>query len=306
MEIITALSLEIGHRHQPVVTSYQLGCMIFQLYAEKSYRGEALKRIQKDVPDRARYNELVAGLVKSGVLQHSKDVPSREVYAVLGQDTAAAEDVACCVDPFCYLSHMSAMVYHGFTDRLPKMLFLTTPPQPLWGQMAEQRMDKDIGAEKLVAYHEAALPALRRFRLPKIRRKTVSIYSTVHCDAGAYLNVPDRPLRVATIGRTFLDMIREPDLCGGIYHVLDVYAEHAGRYLRQIVDVIDRHGKKIEKVRAGYILDERLGLSHPTIDAWRSQVQRGGSQKLYAKGAYSVHYSEKWCLSINIEEAEES
>ncbi len=174
---------------------------------------------------------------------------------------------------------MSAMVYHGFTDRLPKTLFLTTLPQPLWGQMAEQRMEKDIGSDKLEAYHKAALPALRRFRLPKIRRKTVCIYSTMHCDAGAYLNVPERPLRVATIGRTFLDMIREPDLCGGIYHVLDIFAEHASRYLKQIVDVIDRHGKKIEKVRAGYILEERLDLSHPTI----GRVAQPSAARRFAK-----------------------
>jgi predicted transcriptional regulator of viral defense system len=115
-------------------------------------------------------------------------------------------------------------------------------------------------------------------------------------------------MRVATIGRTFLDMIREPELCGGIYHVLEVYAEYAQRYLRLIVDVIDRHGSKIDKVRAGYILDERLELPHAnsTIESWRALVQRGGSRKLQANAPYSSRFSEKWCLSINIEEAEEA
>jgi predicted transcriptional regulator of viral defense system len=305
MEIITALTLEIGQRHQPVMTTYQLGCLVFRLYQDKTYHGEALKRLQRDVPDHSRYSELVRALVKNGVLKHSNDVPSKAVYTVLGQGNAEAEDIACCVDPFCYVSHMSAMAYHGFTDRLPKILFLTTLPQTQWTQLALQRMEKDIGAE-IDQYREAALPVLRRLVLGKIHRKTINVYATVHCDPGAYINVQGRTLRVSTIGRTFLDMIREPDLCGGIYHVLDVYANHASRYLRQIVEVIDRHGKKIEKVRAGYILDERLGLSHPLIDAWQSQVQRGGSQKLIAKAPYSVHFSEKWCLSINIEETEES
>jgi hypothetical protein len=59
-------------------------------------------------------------------------------------------------------------------------------------------------------------------------------------------------------------------------------------------------------VRAGYILDERLGLTHLSIENWRGLVQRGGSQKLQAKAAYSPHFSEKWCLSINIDEPEEA
>lgn len=75
---------------------------------------------------------------------------------------------------------------------------------------------------------------------------------------GAYLSIQGKTLRVSTIGRTFLDMIREPNLCGGIYHVLDVYAEHAPRYLRLIVDKVDRYGSPIDKVRIGYILKSAL------------------------------------------------
>ena len=179
---------------------------------------------------------------------------------------------------------------------------LTTPPPPRWGRLAVERMQKDLGPDGYALYREASLPPLRRLRLAKIHRKTVNIHSTVHCDPGAYVNVQERSLRVSTIGRTFLDMIREPDLCGGIYHVLEVYADHASRYLRLIVDTVDRHGSKIEKVRVGYLLGERLGLAHPTIETWRPLAQRGGSQKLYAKAPYSPNFSEEWCLSLNIEE----
>jgi predicted transcriptional regulator of viral defense system len=306
MDIRTALTLEIGQLHQPVVTGYHLGCLLFRLYQAKVFQGEKLARLQKDVPARADYTRLVGELVRDGILQNTKEVPNKEVYAVLGQDNAAAEDIACCVDPFCYISHMSAMEYHGLTDRLPKMLFLTTAASPLWGKLALQRMQKDLGPEGYEQYCEASLPTLRRLSLAKIHRKTVNTYATTHCDPGAYITVQGRALRVSTIGRTFLDMISDPDLCGGIYHVLEIYEAHAGRYLRLLVDVIDRHGSKIDKVRAGYILDERLGLTHPTIEGWRSLVQRGGSRKLQAGASYASHYSEKWCLSINIDQAEEA
>ncbi|WP_295435308.1 hypothetical protein [uncultured Thiodictyon sp.] len=113
-----------------------------------------------------------------------------------------------------------------------------------------------------------------------------------------------KPRRVATIGRTFLHLLREPDLCGGIYHVLDLFALQAPRYLRLIVDEIDRHGTTIDKVRAGYVLAERLDLTHPAFAVRRTFAQRGGSRKRYAQAGYSPRFSETWCLSINFEEAE--
>ena len=172
MELRTALSLEIGQLHQPVVTSYQLGRLVFRLYQTKSYRGEAIGRLQKDVPARAEYTRLIAALVQGGVLQNTPDVPSSEVFAVLGQDTAKAEDIACCVDPFCYVSHLSAMEYrNGFTDRLPKRCCSDHALPPHIGEsLAVERMQKDLGQEAYPIYCEASLPSLRRFRLAKIHR----------------------------------------------------------------------------------------------------------------------------------------
>ena len=306
MELRTAIALEIGRLHQPVVTDYQLGSLMFRLYQGKTYRGEALGLLQKKVPERADYTRLLGGLVTDGILQRANEVPNKDVLVVLGQDQAAAQDIVCCVDPFCYLSHLSAMDYHGLTDRLPKLLFVTSLPQPQWGRLATEKMQKAFGADGLATYLQAGLPPLRRLRLDKIQRKILSVHTSVHCDPGAYVTVQGKPRRVATIGRTFLDMLREPDLCGGIYHVLDIFAEEAPRYLRLIVDEIDRHGTNIDKVRAGYVLAERLKLTQPAFDVWRTFAQRGGSRKLYAQAGYSPRFSETWCLSINIDEAEEA
>ncbi len=301
MEIRTALALEIGHLNQPVVTSYHLGRLIFQLYETGTYKGEKLDRIQKDYPNRKDYNRLVKNLLRAGVLQERKIVPNPEVFTVLGKAESSSSDVVCCIDPFAYVSHMSAMEWHGLTDRIPKILFISSPAPPHWKRFALEKMKKDLGTnESYAIYRHSGLPQLRRLRLAKVGRETVHRHASLH--PGAFVTVRDRPLRVATIGRTFLDMIREPDLCGGIYHVLDVYKEHVERYLQLVVGQIDRHGTKIDKVRGGYILEERLGLSHKTISKWVKFAQRGGSRKLYAHSEYSSHFSEKWCLSLNIEE----
>ena len=301
MEIQTALALEIGHLKQPVVTSYDIGQLVFQLYQAKTYKGEKLSRIQKDYPERQDYNRLVKMLLRAGVLQEKKTVPNPEVFTVLGTGQPSSGEVACCVDPFAYVSHLSAMEWHGLTDRIPKTLFISSPAPPDWKKFSLERMLKDLGgSEAYAVYRYSRFPQLRRLNLAKIGRETVHRHASLH--PGAFIALRDRWLRVATIGRTFLDMIREPDLCGGIYHVLGVYQEHAERYLQLVVDEIDQHGTKIEKTRGGYILEERLGLNHETIGKWVKFAQRGGSRKLYAHSEYSPRFSEKWCLSLNIEE----
>ncbi len=301
MKISTAAALEIGQLNRPIVTSYQVGLVIFFLYKEKTYRGEKLSLLTKDLPQRSDYARIIRSLLASGSLQNTSKISHRDVYAVLSQNDPSAGDAACCVDPFCYVSHLSAMEHHGFTDRLPKLLFLSAPKPAAWTRLANEKMQKDLG-KALDEYKNAGMPILRRMRLPRIAGKTVSIQTSAHYDAGAYVATQGTALRVSSIGRTFLDMVRDPDLCGGIYHVLDVFEQNAPRYLRLIVDEVDQHGNGIDKARFGYILDERLGLSDPRIDVWAKGVQRGGSRKLVAQSPYAPVFSEKWALSLNIEE----
>lgn len=301
MQLSQAIALEIGQMKRSVVTAYQVGLVLFELYKAKTYRGEKISFLKKPLPDRGDYTRALKQLMESGVLQNTPTIPHPEVFAVLSPATVSAEEMACCVDPFCYVSHLSAMEYHGFTDRLPKMLFLSAPKPARWTQLAQERMAKDLGPS-LKEYSDTHLPTLRRLRLLKIARKTLSVQTTTHYDSGAYITVQGKALRVSGIGRTFLDMIRDPDLCGGIYHVLEVYAQKAPRYSRLILDEVERHGSQIDKARVGYIFNERLHLFDPVIELWAAKVQRGGSRKLVAQNPYRPVFSEKWALSINIEE----
>ncbi len=303
MKIISALSTEIGELKHPVVTGYQIGLILFQLYSEKKFKGQLLTNIRKNSPNYDDYSRYTKELISFGLL-NSDLVSHNEVFGVLSQSSPSAEEIACCIDPFVYVSHLSAMEYHGLTDRFPKMLFLTAPKQINWTQLAQKKMEKDLG-EDLPTYLATGLPKLKRLLEKKISKKTINIHSSVTYSPGAYLNIKGQSLRVSSIGRTFFDMLHNPSLCGGIYHVLDVYRENAKRYLRLIVDEVDRHGSAIDKVRAGYVLNERLGLSEPCIEKWRENVQRGGSRKLVADEPYKPVFSERWCLSINIEESAE-
>ena len=222
-----------------------------------------------------------------------------EVFSVLGREQGHPNELICSIDPFAYISHLSAMEWHGLTDRIGHTLFYSSPTPKNWRAFALKKLQKDVGEHQIEAYLGENLPRLKRINIKKVGRNQIHRYLSDHL--GAFTSIRGRTLRVSTIGRTFLDMLREPDFCGGIYHMLDVYKEFGPRYLTLIADEIDRHGSKIDKVRAGYILQERLELSDPRIEKWQEFVQRGGSRKLHSKSPYSNEYSEKWCLSINIE-----
>ena len=302
MNLHKAVALEIASLNLPVITLYQIAVVIFKLNTTHAYKEKHIASLKKTRPARKDCFRTVRSLIESGVLEESHSVRHEEVYNVLGREHGAAEEIACAIDPFAYVSHLSAMEWHGLTDRIGHTLIYSSPPPTNWRRFAGEKMQKDIGKDHIQDYLTQDLPHLKRLNIKKIGRTRIHRYSSEHL--GAFISVKDRCLRVSTIGRTFLEMIREPNLCGGIYHVLDVFDEFGKRYLKLIIDDIDRHGTKIDKVRAGYILEERMNLSEPRIESWRKFAQRGGSRKLVAGSSYSHEYSEHWCLSINVDGSE--
>lgn len=299
MKFHKAVALEIASLDQPVITLYQIAVVIFKLYTTQVYKGETIASPTKTKSAWKDCTRIIRSLVEFGVLEENRSVRHEAIFSILGRERATTEEIACAIDPFAYVSHLSAMEWHGLTDRIGRTLIYSSPPPTIWRRFAGEKMRKDAGEDHIHDYLTQGLPHLKRLNIKKIGRTRIHRYSSEHL--GAFISVKDRCLRVSTIGRTFLEMIREPNLCGGIYHVLDVFDEFGERYLKLIIDDIDRHGKKIDKVRAGYILEERINLNEPRIESWKKFAQRGGSRKLVAGNSYSHEYSEHWCLSINMD-----
>lgn len=285
-QILTSLN-------RPVITDYQLGRIIYVLYSEKKYKNYAV-RIRKDSPERKDYHRYLEKLLEMGILSTNKAFPSNRVFDILNPHNFSDQEIICSVDPFSYISHFSAMEYHGLTDKILKTIFYTTLTINEWRQFSYEKMTKEI--KELDNYNLPRMVILKPEKFGK---------NNVHCNrtkrAGGYQIVADSPLRVTKIGQTFLDMLQKPELCGGIYHVIEVFREYAERYFNLILPVIDKHGKVIDKMRAGYILEEQCNIKNSQIDQWQKFAQRGGSRKLDPTQEYSHVYSEKWCLSINIE-----
>lgn len=295
MQLIKALALSLGELPEPVVTQYHLGLVLYGLYLQKEFRGQPLD-VHKERADRGDFARYLKQLQEDGILEHPKGLPDK-AYTLLGTTHWTTEAAACAMDPFCYISHLSAMAHHGLTDRLPSRLFISSPATKSWRTHAEEKMRKDLGTE-YEQYCSNGLPLITRIRFEKIGKVPVHCFNSSHL--GAFKHAPERPVRVATIGRTFLDMLRNPELCGGINHVIDVFTAYGNQYLRLITDEIEQHGRPIDKVRAGYILEERAGIENTVVASWIAFAQRGGSRKLDPAAEYVPQWSDRWCISINI------
>lgn len=302
MNLPKAVTLTLGKFSEPLVTRYRLGCIVNELYLKKRFDGHSLDKLEKPNANSADLNRVIRSLQSSGVLQDHPNFRGR-VYRLVGGKEETAEDVACTIDPFCYVSHLSAMSYHGLTNRLPVKLILSSPDTKQWAKLAEAQMQKDLG-DNFELHPEEGMPLLTRPKLTKIGKTEIHRINTTRL--GAFKNVRGRSMRVSTIGRTFLDMLESPDLCGGIRHVIEVFENEAQTYLTPILYEINEYGRPIDKVRAGYLLEERLGIKNDKIDQWVKFASRGGSRKLDATEEYFPKWSEKWCLSLNIDLPEKS
>ncbi|WP_039390451.1 type IV toxin-antitoxin system AbiEi family antitoxin domain-containing protein [Novosphingobium decolorationis] len=277
----------------PLVTEYQLYQRVQPLLAAGQYSGERILRLPT-YWSQPQLRAMIRTLEKRRVLAPDEDFKAGVWRVVQAAAAPTAEEAICLVDPFSYISHLSAMQRYGVTDRSPEALHVTTPARTLWTHMRDVQMAEDYEGELA----GSLLPQLSKIGIrEQVRRRQVIIHESKH--PAEPVPIAGSVSRIATIGRVFVDMLDQPQLCGGIRHVLDCYDRHAEQWFDEIVAAVDTTDSPIVKVRAGYILDEMLGLSHPNINGWTRCAQRGGSRKLDPQAPYGHVFSEKWMIALN-------
>lgn len=274
---------------KPVLTPFEFFHLIRRMYQESA--GEKLY-LRHAEPTKEDYARLRLNLKKTGYIGADRDYGAR-VIRVLSVSDLPAENIVCLVDTTCHVSHLSAMQRWGLTDRSPEALILTRPDRKTAHAQLEAHM-----REMLHEGVENPFPLKITAHPEHVRRRRIHVFETKH--PGAWVQSRGDDIRVSTIGQTFLDMLQKPDLCGGMSHVLDVWEEHAETHLDDVVSAVDRATSGLVKSRAGYILEERLALKHPGVEAWKAFGQRGGSRKLDPDKEFAPTYSETWMISLNV------
>ena len=293
MNFTEGLEKFITDKDLPIVTFYDFFVLGYNLFLKKALSDEPLKRLPQGW-DQTRAKNALRRLEARKALVMDSDFRSGVWRVTQSTRAGSAEEVACIADPFAYVSHLSAMQRYGLTDRSPQALHLTTPKRPLWNALRDERLQKD-----LPDLDEIERPVLNKpgFK-DTIRRRPIVVHVSSHPSTPS--PVSGEETRITSIGQTFADMLAEPQLCGGMRHVLDVWENEAVQWVPEIIAAIDQLDSKIAKVRAGYILSEVMDIDNPALHKWEQFAQRGGSRKLDPDAEYAPEFSERWMISINV------
>lgn len=288
--IFHILSKKLENLNKPIISEYELFHIFWnihqELYEKKSYG---------NYPSRMKFTRTRFMLKKSGIIRQDKDYT--RFWRIMSMFDQPADSIVCITDPYCYISHMSAMQKYGLTNRRPEKLFITSPPDEI-AKFWNNKIFFEHYGELLVNHNIYIEPIYITHHPDSVRDRQISQTKTILY--GNYKKVRGTEERISSIGQLFLEMLSEPEKCGGMYHIIDIWREHALKYLDQILETIDSCSKGIIKVRAGYILDELMKINHPKIKSWENYAQRGGSRVLESGRPYSEPFSEKWMLSVNV------
>jgi predicted transcriptional regulator of viral defense system len=290
ISVVVALSSAVKSRNYPVITDYEIFQLARRLYSDPATT-KILRIRRASLPVR-RGKNLIQQLERIRTITLDTDFQS-SVYRVESVPDAKAEEIICLADPYGYISHLSAMQRHGLTNIFAVPLILTTLNFKAW-KVLRDRTIQNVQRESL----DKGYP-LKRVKFKEVIRERQVIRHETSI-LGQWYQLEGYVVRIATIGQTFFDMLDKPKLCGGMPHILNVWQTKAQKHLEEIITRISLTDKKIVKVRAGYILEERLGIRDQRISDWQDAAERGGSRLLDPEHPYTNKFSEKWMISINI------
>lgn len=293
MLFVENLENSLINNNLPIVSFYGFFKIGHRLYTEKyPQKGSSAKSSRIWDITKAKTN--LKKLYKKNVLIPDRDFRSGVWRITQSTRAGSAEEVICITDPFAYISHLSAMQRYGLTNRSPVALHITTPAPSAWNELRDEKVYQDFPNLEL-----PAKSLLSRYGFEEtVRRRSIS----VHRSARPWTPVKLRgeETRITSYGQTFADMLREPHLCGGMNHVMDVWNDVAEQWVEEIVDAVNNLDSKIVKMRAGYMFSEHLQVEHAVLQEWEKLAQRGGSRKLDPEADYAPTFSERWMISLNV------
>jgi predicted transcriptional regulator of viral defense system len=275
---------------KPILSAFDLSFLVEETRKVSAEQGLRLRKEQTFLQD---FRKLKSNLFSSSQIAIDPDYHLKSILRVLSIPDLPAEEIVCLADPLAYVSHMSAMHRWGLTLRVPKYLQISKPEKALATECLNKiKHNKSAGSQSWpIRLEDIEHPNF-------VRKMPVKLHRSERI--GASRLSPGSFTRLASIGQTFADMVQEPELCGGINHVLDVWEESAQTYLSMIVPAVDLFCSALAKSRAGYILDERLDLNHPLVEKWKKEALLFANKKLDPSKEYGSKTSKTWNLSINV------
>lgn len=111
-------------------------------------------RIRRDSAGRCDLTRVTRALIDRGLIEPFGAGRYPGLY-VRPASTLSTDQVVCFMDPLAYLSHLSAMEWHGITDRRQKGLQITSPRGTRWTQLINTLMAEHLMSSEWLGPGEA-------------------------------------------------------------------------------------------------------------------------------------------------------
>jgi hypothetical protein len=239
------LALMARDSANPVIGDFGLYALAIRLFKDQGYAGIPLPPRNRALTER-RARELIhqatadyRHLPSSRISKLPRDPDFTSILYITAE--APAHEVMLAADPFCCLSHSSALAFHGLLDASAD-LHVVAPDRATWQERANRVMEAAIGFPP-----EEANPGELPFRLTRpvplgtVRDMPVYRHEMRH---PVIWTSKDR-IRATAIGETFRDTLDNPAWCGGIDAAIGTWRKHAGEHRDAIIKTISESDEKI-------------------------------------------------------------
>lgn len=243
------------------------------------------------LPDFMTFSDFLRLLLKEKAIRQitleSELYPSIVRYAY-GKVTEF--QVALSMKPRAYLSHGTAVFLHGFTDQIPRAIYVNQEQSP------KPKPTMGISQERIrLAYSRPQRTSRYAFRFGDHRIILVNGKSTNRMGVMQTKGPSGELLEVTSIERTLIDIVVRPAYAGGIFQVLDAYKAAKDRVNpREIVRILNEMDYVYPYHQSVGFLMERAGYEASSILALR---ERGLNFDFYlVHGARELDYEKSWRL----------
>ena len=225
--------------------------------------------------------------------------------------------------PFGYISYLTAMNLYKIGTVLTDGLYFTTPDRNHWKNLCLKELRKKFEISFSIDERSLSSDYININGLIVSSQSILYPYPSegVLDEAGSNRTIiltykKDlvesewwNKSRIQNIVDLYLDMLRMPQYCGGLNHVITIYKQNFQDIdlFKEITLYLDRKGSIIDKARFGFICDKLLHISTEVIDKWKIEQKdkRGSSRKLIANLEFDSRFDPEWNISINHEYARE-
>lgn len=258
--------------------------------------GNAIVKVRKGANIDNTFSKVLDELATFDKIKPMRNHSTGYSYFVKKNHNNTPQELLNIIYPYGYLSHLSAMQYYDLTDKLPITIFMTFLANNEWKMVSVkdhlEKVTPFFPEDEEVFCHIPRYPVQDTYFKKELFFKRVKKLEP-HTEF-------ENRLKVINVGELFIQMLNEPDLCGGFDHVFDIYQQYAKIFLKKILKSLDM-ASKIDQTRVCFMLDKVLDIKNQKIDRIKETMknQRGSSRKMISNEPFSPYFCLEWNISLN-------